>query len=176
MRRPARNLAASIRARLRNLAQERNQPFDLLLTRYVLERLLYRLSISKQRNRFILKGAFLMTTWLDDPYRPTRDLDFLGVGDSEPEAIIQAFREVCAISLDDAVAFDIPGLTVERIRDEQEYGGLRVKTTATVGGARVRVVVDVGFGDATEPGLGETDCRCCWTSRRLACARIRARR
>jgi predicted nucleotidyltransferase component of viral defense system len=157
MPRLARNLGASIRARLLNLAQERNQPFDLLLTRYVLERLLYRLSISKHRNRFILKGAFLMTTWLNDPYRPTRDLDFLGMGDSEPEAIIQAFREVCAVSADDAVAFDISGLTVDSIRDEQEYGGLRVKTTATVGGARVRVVVDVGFGDATEPGLWETE-------------------
>src|ERR1700724_382905 len=153
MRRPLRNLGASIRARLLNLARERNQPFDLLLTRYVLERLLYRLSISKHRNRFVLKGAFLMATWLNDPYRPTRDIDFLGIGDSDPEAIIRAFREVCAVSADDAVTFDIRGLTIDSIRDEQEYGGLRVKTTGSVGGARVRVVVDVGFGDATEPGL-----------------------
>ncbi|HXW24424.1 MAG TPA: nucleotidyl transferase AbiEii/AbiGii toxin family protein [Xanthobacteraceae bacterium] len=156
MRKP-RNLGASVRARLLNLAKERGQPFDLLLTRYVLERLLYRLSVSKHRDRFILKGAFVMATWLDDPYRPTRDLDFLGLGDPDPRTIVRAFREVCAVPTDDAVAFDIAGLTVDRIRDEQEYGGLRVRTTATVGGARVRAVVDVGFGDATEPGLEEAN-------------------
>jgi predicted nucleotidyltransferase component of viral defense system len=157
MRKPVRNIGASVRARLLNLAKERNQPFDLLLTRYVLERLLYRLSISKHRDRFVLKGAFLMTTWLDDPYRPTRDLDFLGLGNSDPQAIIRAMREVCAVSADDAVSFDVARVTVDRIRDEQEYGGLRVKTTATVGGARVRVVVDIGFGDAIEPGIEETE-------------------
>jgi hypothetical protein len=128
-----------------------------LLTRYVLERLLYRLSRSKHRDRFVLKGAILMTTWLDDPHRPTRDLDLLGFGDPDPEAIIAAFREVCAIHADDAVVFDTEGLTVDRIRDEQEYGGLRLKTTATVDGARVRVVVDVGFGDAVVPGIEEVE-------------------
>jgi hypothetical protein len=79
MRKPLRNVGASVRARLLNLAKERNQPFDLLLTRYVLERLLYRLSQSKHRDRFVLKGAILMATWLDDPAtadarsRPARD-------------------------------------------------------------------------------------------------------
>jgi predicted nucleotidyltransferase component of viral defense system len=156
MRRP-RNLGASIRARLLKLAKERNQPFDLLLTRYVLERLLYRLSISNHRDRFILKGAFVMAAWLDDPYRPTRDLDFLGLGNPDPEAIIHAFREVCAVPADDAVTFDVSGLTIDRIREQQEEGGLRVKTTATVGGARVRVLVDIGFGDAIEPGVKQAD-------------------
>jgi hypothetical protein len=155
MRKPLRNIGASVRARLLNLAKERNQPFELLLTRYVLERLLYRLGESKHRDHFVLKGAILMTTWLDDPHRPTRDLDLLGFGDPNPEAIIAVFREVCAIKADDAVTFDIPGLSVDRIRDELEYGGLRLKTTALADGARVGVVVDVGFGDApAAQGLG----------------------
>src|SRR5262252_163691 len=132
MRKPPRNLIASVRARLLNLARERNQPFDLLLTRYVLERFLHRLSRSKYRDRFVLKGAILMTTWLDDPHRPTRDLDLLGFGDPDPDAMLAVFREVCAIKTDDAVVFDTDGLTVDRIRDEQEYGGLRLKTTAIV--------------------------------------------
>jgi predicted nucleotidyltransferase component of viral defense system len=157
MRKPPRNIGASVRARLLNLAKQRNQPFDLLLTRYTLERLLYRLSSSKYRERFVLKGAMLMTNWVDDPYRPTRDLDLLGFGDSDPDAIIGVFHEICALKADDAVVFDIGGLTVDRIRDEAEYGGLRIKTTAIVDGAKVRVLVDIGFGDAIEPGLTEVE-------------------
>ena len=157
MRRPVRNIGASIRARLLNLAKERSQPFDLLLTRFALERFLYRLSISKYRERFVLKGAMLMTTWFDDPHRPTRDLDLLGLGDPNPEATLGVFREICAVKADDAVVFDIDGLSIDLIRDEAEYGGLRLKTYAVVDGARVRVIIDIGFGDAIEPGLTETD-------------------
>jgi hypothetical protein len=157
MRKPLRNIGASIRARLLNLAKERNQPFDLLLTRYVLERLLYRLSLTRYRDQFALKGAILMTTWFDDPLRPTRDLDLLGFGTAEPEAVIRAFREICAVQADDGVAFDAAKLVVDRIRDNQEYGGLRLKARATVDGARVPVFIDVGFGDAIEPGLTEME-------------------
>lgn len=157
MRKPLRNIGASVRARLLNLAKERNQPFDLLLTRYTLERLLYRLSSSKYRDRFVLKGAMLMTSWMADPYRPTRDLDLLGIGDSDPNTVVAVFREICAIPFDDAVTFDTEAVEIDRIREEQEYGGLRVKTTANVDGARVRVAVDIGFGDAIEPGLAEMD-------------------
>src|SRR6266567_3747545 len=78
MREPKRNMAASVQARLLNIAKERKQPFDLLLTRYVLERLLYRLSRTRHRDRFVLKGAMLLTTWFDNPLRPTRDLDLPG--------------------------------------------------------------------------------------------------
>jgi predicted nucleotidyltransferase component of viral defense system len=157
MRKPVRNIGASVRARLLNLAKERNQPFDLLLTRFTLERLLYRLSISKYRARYILKGAMLMTTWFDDPHRPTRDLDLLGLDDADPDAVLGAFREICAVKADDAVVFDIEGLTIDRIRDDVESSGLRIKTNAAVDGARVRVIIDIGFDDATEPGLTETD-------------------
>jgi predicted nucleotidyltransferase component of viral defense system len=157
MRKSPRNVGASIRARLLNLAKQRNQPFDLVLIRYTLERLLYRLSVSKYRERFVLKGAMLMTSWLNDPYRPTRDLDLLGFGDSDPDTMIGAFREICALKADDAVVFDLDGLAVDRIRDEAEYGGLRIKTTAIVDGAKVRVLVDIGFGDAIEPGLTEIE-------------------
>jgi hypothetical protein len=157
MRKPLRNVGASVRARLLNLAKERNQPLDLLLTRYVLEGLLSRLSRSKHRSRFVLKGAILMTTWLDDPHRPTRDLDFLGFGDPDPQAMIAVFREICAIEDDDAILFDTDGLTVDLARSGQLYGGLRLKTVATVDGARVRVVVDIGFGDTVVPDVREIE-------------------
>jgi predicted nucleotidyltransferase component of viral defense system len=150
-------MGASVRDRLLHIARERQQPFDLLLTRYVLERLLYRLSKTPHRDRFVLKGAMLIATWFDDPLRPTRDLDLLGFGDSDPQAMIRIFREVCAVQADDGIAFDVAALEIDRIREGQEYGGLRIKTTATIGGARIRVAIDIGFGDAVEPAAIEVE-------------------
>jgi predicted nucleotidyltransferase component of viral defense system len=157
MREPKRNMGASVRTRLLKLARERNQPNDLLLTRYALERLLFRLSTTKHRERFVLKGAMLMSTWFDDPFRPTRDLDLLGFGAPDPQAVLAVFREICAVEADDGVAFDVKGLAVDLIREELEYGGLRIKTNADIAGARVRVAIDVGFGDAVEPAATELE-------------------
>ncbi len=150
-------MGASIRARLLKLAKERDQPNDLLLTRYALERLLYRLSTTKYRDRFVLKGAMLMTTWFEAPFRPTRDLDLLGFGDPKPDAMLAVFREICGVEEDDGVVFDVKGLAVDLIREELEYGGLRIKTDAEIAGARVRIVIDIGFGDAIEPGAVELE-------------------
>jgi hypothetical protein len=94
-----RNMGASVRGRLLNLARERRQVFDLLLTRYALERLLYRLSISTHRNQFVLTGAMLVTTWFEDPHRPTRDLDLLGFGDSSSEAMLTIWKNICETAL-----------------------------------------------------------------------------
>lgn len=152
-----RNMGASVRARLLKLAKERGQPFELLLTRYALERLLYQLSTTKYRERFVLKGAMLMTTWFDTKFRPTRDLDFLGFGDPNPDKVVAIFREICAVAQDDGVQFDADAMKVERNREELEYGGLRLRTQAIIDGARVPVVIDIGFGDAIEPGLDEID-------------------
>jgi predicted nucleotidyltransferase component of viral defense system len=153
----ARNMGASVRTRLLNLSKQRNESFQLLSTRYVLERLLYRLSTTKYRERFVLKGAMLLATWINTPFRPTRDLDFLAFGDANPDAMLAVFREICAVSLDDGVAFDAGSLTFDRNRDDLEYGGLRIKANATIAGARVRVIVDIGFGDAVEPEISELD-------------------
>lgn len=150
-----RNVGASVRARLLALARQKGQAFDLLLTRYVIERLLHRLSISTHRDRFVLKGAMLMTTWFDDPHRPTRDVDFLGYGDPSPEPMLATFREICAIQVDDGVAFDASALRVELIREALDYGGLRLRTIAQLAGARITIVIDIGFGDAIEPGIEE---------------------
>jgi predicted nucleotidyltransferase component of viral defense system len=157
MRDPIRNMGASVRARLQNISRERSQTFQLVLTHYVLERLLYRLSQTRHRDRFALKGAMLITKWFADPLRPTQDLDLLGFGDADPDKMVSTFREICAVPFDDAVVFDIEGVEIDRIREELEYGGLRIKTNATVDGARVRVAIDIGFGDATELGLVEMD-------------------
>lgn len=153
-----RNVGASVRARLQNLAAQKGQVFDILLTRYALERFLYRLSCSQFAGQFVLKGAMLMTTWFDEPHRPTRDLDLLGFGDSGADPMLAVFRAILATPVDDdGIAFDIAGLRVEQIREELAYGGLRLRTTATLAGARINVVIDIGFGDAVEPGLEEID-------------------
>ncbi|WP_338832617.1 nucleotidyl transferase AbiEii/AbiGii toxin family protein [Bradyrhizobium sp. 27S5] len=154
---PIKNMGASVRARLMAISRDRNQTFQLVLTNYVLERLLYRLSQTKHRERFVLKGAMLLTKWFDDPLRPTQDLDFLGFGDDDPDEMVKTFREICAVPFEDGVVFDIEGVQIDRIREELEYGGLRIKTNATVDTARVRVLIDIGFGDAVEPGIAEMD-------------------
>jgi predicted nucleotidyltransferase component of viral defense system len=152
-----RDVGASVRARLLTLARQKGQAFELLLTRYANERLLHRLSLSPHRNRFVLKGAMLMTTWFDDPHRPTRDVDFLGYGDSAPDAMLVTFREICAIEVNDGMVFDIDALRVELIREELEYGGLRLRTTGSLAGARITVIIDIGFGDAIEPGIDKVN-------------------
>lgn len=153
MPKETKNIAASIRARLMNHAQAKGLPFDLVLNRYVIERLLYRLSASPHANDFVLKGATLLMTWLDEPHRGTRDLDLLGFGDNAPDRLLALFRDVLETPVpDDGVVFDAAGLRVDRIREELAYGGVRLRTTAILAGARIPVSVDIGFGDALEPG------------------------
>ncbi len=146
------NLVASVRQRLRNLAASRNEDFGLVLTRFANQRLLFRLSQTTHRNRFLLKGATLFAVWRDEPHRPTRDLDLLGFGDSDVAAVADVFREVCATAVEpDGLVFAPETLQASRIRDDQEYEGVRVALTATLGNARIPLQVDVGFGDAVFP-------------------------
>lgn len=146
-----RNIAASVRARLLNIAREKGLDFQLVLTRYALERLLHRLSQTDHRDRYILKGAMLLASRFDAPMRPTRDLDFLGHGDSSPDHLLEVFHEICAVEADDGLEFDADGLAVDRIREDTDYGGVRLTTRCTLDGARIKIVVDIGFGDAMEP-------------------------
>jgi len=152
-----RNIGASVRQRLLNLAHARGQPMELLLTRYALERLLHRLSLSPHRQRFVLKGAMLLATWFDEPHRATRDVDLLGFGDAAEDSLLATFREIMAVEADDGVSFDLKGLRIEAIREEVEYGGSRLRTTAALAGARIPITVDIGFGDAVEPGVEDID-------------------
>jgi predicted nucleotidyltransferase component of viral defense system len=152
-----RDIGASVRQRLLNLAHARGQPMDLLLTRYALERLLHRLSLSPHRERFVLKGAMLLVTWFDEPHRATRDVDLLGFGDATEDALLTTFREIMAIDADDGVHFDLKNLRIEAIREELEYGGSRLRTTAALAGARIPITVDIGFGDAIAPGTDDVN-------------------
>ena len=151
MAKEVKNIGASVRARLLGISKEKGLNFDLVLTHYAIERLLYRLARSRHADHFVLKGAILLMTWFDEPFRGTRDLDLLGHGDPALEAVLGVFQEVLGQEQPDGVLFDANAARVSRIRQESEYGGLRVRTTADIDGARITVNVDVGFGDATEP-------------------------
>lgn len=150
-------VGASVRARLLNLSRTTGQSNDLLLTRYALERLLYRLTKTNHAKRFVLKGAMLMTTWFDDPHRPTRDIDLLGFGDPRPDEMLKVFREICSVEENDGVQFDVDKLEVTANREDLAYGGLRLQTYATISGARLRIFIDIGFGDSVEPGLEDLE-------------------
>lgn len=145
------NTAASVRARLLHRAKSEGLDFSLVLTRYALERMLYRLSISKNRNNFLLKGALLFDLWFDVPLRPTRDIDLLGFGVAEAAELHATFEEFCALQVNDGVAFDAQSIQVSEIRKEANYSGLRVTLTGHIDGARCPVQVDVGYGDAVTP-------------------------
>lgn len=152
------NLVASIHQRLLNLRQESGEEFILILTRYTLERLLYRLSKSEYGPRFILKGAMLFFAWTGQPHRPTQDLDLLGSGDASAEGIDAQFRQICRTEVEpDGMVFDADSIRVAEIREGQEYRSQRVRLVALLGTARVHVQVDVGFGDAVTPEAEEID-------------------
>lgn len=145
-------LARSVQTRLAQHAKAINTDPNLVLTRYAVERFLYRLSRSPHVDRFVLKGALLMLAWLGDALRPTRDADLLGFGDLSDEALGQIFAEVCKVDVEpDAMVYLAETVRVEPIRAEDAYGGQRVTLDATLGAARLRVQMDVGIGDAVVP-------------------------
>jgi predicted nucleotidyltransferase component of viral defense system len=146
------NLAASVRARLLNVAKAQESDFNQVLVRFALERILYRLTQSKYADRFLLKGALLFTLWYDMPHRATRDADLLGFGTSDLESVAQVFREIAAVAVDDGIVFDPASVTVEEIRKEAGYGGVRVVIAGELAKARCKTQIDVGFGDAVTPG------------------------
>jgi hypothetical protein len=147
------NIAASVKQRLLNISREQGRGFDLLLVRFALERLLLRLSKSQFRDRFILKGGMLVTQWFDHDSRETRDIDFLGFGSDEPEAMRSIFAEIMQIKCDDGLMFDIDAITAAPIREAMEYGGIRLRTAAYLEKTRVPIILDIGFGDAlADPG------------------------
>ncbi|HEX3666844.1 MAG TPA: nucleotidyl transferase AbiEii/AbiGii toxin family protein [Rhizomicrobium sp.] len=149
---PPKNMAASVRARLTDKARNRGDDVQLLLLRFAIERLIYRLAQSKYREDFILKGAMLFSLWAKVPYRSTGDLDLLGKGDPAPERITAIFRELCSLKVpDDGLVFDDDSVGAERTRPEDEYQGVRVDLSATLAGARLRIQIDIGFGDVVTP-------------------------
>ena len=152
------NLAASVRARLSNQAKEKKRPFQELLQYYGIERFLYRFSQSQHSSRFLLKGALMLRVWGAPGSRPTRDIDFLGYVDNEIETLESVVREVCTVDVEeDGVRFDAATVVGERITEDADYEGVRIRFTGFLEKARIPMQIDVGFGDVVHPGSEQKD-------------------
>jgi Nucleotidyl transferase AbiEii toxin, Type IV TA system len=146
------NVAASVRQRLRNLSLDRQRDFGLVLVNYGLERLIYRLSISPHHNSFVLKGGMLVSIWTADDNRTTRDADFLGFGELDEVRLKSTFAEIMGIEAEDGLVFNTANLSARVIREDNIYGGVRLKTVALLDNSRIPITIDIGLGDAlTEP-------------------------
>ncbi|NDH09688.1 MAG: nucleotidyl transferase AbiEii/AbiGii toxin family protein [Gammaproteobacteria bacterium] len=145
------NLAESIRARLLNLSKSEGSDFSTLLTRYALERFLYRISQSEYANIFLLKGALLFALWYDMPHRPTKDIDLLGFGQSDLLTMKRIFQEIATIPCEDGVSFSPTSIIVDEIRKNTGYMGARVILSGELAKARCKIQIDIGFGDAVTP-------------------------
>lgn len=146
------DLAASVRARLLNVAKAQGADFNQVLVRFALERILYRLSKSAHADQFLLKGALLFTVWYDMPHRPTRDADLLGFGPGDLESIARTFRDIASVEVEDGIVFDPATINVEEIRKNAGYAGARVLISGELARARCSTQIDIGFGDAVTPG------------------------
>lgn len=176
MAKPPTNLAKSVKDRLLNISRKEGRAFDVLLVRFALERLLYRLSISNYRERFVLKGGMLVTVWIDDDNRVTRDADFLGHGDADPDKLIADFRAIMQIESDDGLTFDTDALVATAIREEMEYGGVRLKTAAYLERTRIPVTIDIALGMRWRMPLSNSIIRHCSISRLPISGPIRRQR
>ena len=150
-KRPPTNVAASVRARLRDLARTTGVEFQLMLSDFAIERLLYRLGVSAYRDRFVLKGAILFKLWPEVLHRATWDLDLLGRGPNTIADVVAVVRGLCGIEVHDGIVYDASSVGGEEIRASDEYAGVRVRLEARLAEARIPVQVDVGFGDAVIP-------------------------
>jgi hypothetical protein len=154
----SRDIAASVRARLLSYAKAHDEDFNLTLVRFAIERLLYRLTNSPYSDQFVLKGAMLYVVWGIQPYRPTRDVDLLGLNTGDPDSLQTMFQELCDQETEpDGITFDSSKVAAAYIREQNEYGGIRIGLTGYLARARIQVQVDVGIGDAITPGPEQVD-------------------
>jgi len=145
-------LPQSVKQRLLNISNQEGEPFNPLLVRYGVERLLYRLTQTPHAKDFVLKGATLFAVWTGKPHRPTQDVDLLGLGAPDVDRLVEVFQDVCrATVVPDGLVFDAESVAAAPIREDNIYDGVRVRLTAMLGKARISLQVDVGFGDVVTP-------------------------
>ncbi|HED34266.1 MAG TPA: nucleotidyl transferase AbiEii/AbiGii toxin family protein [Gammaproteobacteria bacterium] len=145
------NMAASVRRRLRDLARTRHEDFDYVLRQYVMQRLLYRLSCSDFSEQFLLKGALLFWVWNEDFHRPTRDIDLLSFGDNGVPHLVDVFRQIVSANNDDGLVFDVDSVNGIEIKEGADYPGVRLTGFVNLAKARIPFQVDIGYGDAVSP-------------------------
>jgi len=152
MKKDIKNIEASVRARLQNKAKEAICPFSEILQYYGIERFLYRFSRSKYADKFVLKGALMFTVWQVPERRATLDIDFLARYDNQVATIEKVIKDVCDIQVTpDGLVFDSETVKGQKIKEDADYEGVRVKFRGFLERARIPMQIDVGFGDAIYP-------------------------
>jgi hypothetical protein len=142
-------LQASLRQRLLEVAHRDRVDFQAVLTRFGLERFLFRLGKSRHRTSFLLKGAFLYLAWQNDVARPTRDIDLLGDGTPDVGRLLAVIAEILGGKIcDEGLDFPVDAIKGETIRESSLYDGIRIKLVARLGKTRIPLQIDIGFGDA----------------------------
>ena len=151
------DIAASVRQKLRNLARERQEDFDFVLRQYVMQRLLYRLSQSQYADQFLLKGALLFWVWNENFHRPTRDIDLLTFGENGVPHLVDVFKQVVSLENDDdGLVFDIESVNGIEIKEDTDYTGVRLTGFGNLARARIPFQIDIGYGDIVIPEAVET--------------------
>ncbi|MBW2593251.1 MAG: nucleotidyl transferase AbiEii/AbiGii toxin family protein [Deltaproteobacteria bacterium] len=154
----SKNMSASVRQRLLNRARSDHRPFNELLQYYAMERFLYRLSQSVHVDRFILKGALMLRVWRSPELRPTMDIDMLGVTSNEKVDIVAQIQDILTVDVEtDGLAFDPDSIQAERITEDADYEGIRIRFLGELGTARINMQIDIGFGDVVYPEPEESD-------------------
>ena len=146
------NIAASVRQHLLNLSKSEQRPFQEVLQYYAMERFLYRLSMSSHVNKFVLKGALMLSAWCAPEARPTMDIDVLGKMSNEQATVVGQIQEILAVEVEpDGILFDAATVQAERITEDADYAGIRIRFRGMLESARINMQIDVGFGDVVFP-------------------------
>lgn len=152
------DLGASVRARLANIARETKRDFDAILLQYFQERFLYRLSISPYRSAFVLKGALLFLVYEMPFLRPTKDVDFLVRSKSKDMGTIKGMiQDIAGIDVQDGVTFLPESASLESVMEDSDYEGIRVKIHESLDKARKTLQIDIAFGDVLVAGPVEME-------------------
>ena len=152
MKKDTKNIETSVRVLLQNKAKETNRPFAEVFQYYGMERFLYRFSRSKYADKFILKGALMFTVWQVPQRRTTLDIDFSAYFDNQVTSIVRVIKDVCKVPvIPDGLIFDPETVEGQKIKEDVDYEGVRVKFRGFLEHSRIPMQIDVGFGDIIYP-------------------------
>jgi hypothetical protein len=155
------NIAASVRQRLLNRSKTDSRSFNELLQHYGIERFLYRLSVSEYAPHYILKGALMLRAWNSPEFRPTMDIDMLGKTSNDEANILSQIHTVMSVEVEpDGLTFDPKSIQSERITEDADYDGIRIRFRGALGTARINMQIDIGFGDIVYPGPERAELPC----------------
>jgi hypothetical protein len=154
MSKQIKNMPASVHERLLNVAKQDRRSFNELLQYFAMDRFLYRWSKSQHAKRIVLKGALMLRVWEANEFRSTKDIDMLANYTSNNlDAMMQVVKDVTTVDVEpDGLNFQPATVTAERITEDADYEGVRIRFKGNLGNAVVNMQIDIGFGDIVYPG------------------------